>query len=175
MLLLVTLLCIVPGGYVTYEQRVAREQQRAVEALEELGGYVERDETLPSRSVIARAILGDESFGNVTSVQVIQFKLNGCAMNADDALAKIAKLRKTQLLLLFDHRITDAGLVHIARLKRLKSLSLIDAEITDSGLESIATLTELERLRLSGTRLTPAGINKLKTKLPKCTIVLYDM
>ena len=40
MLLVITVLCIGPGGYVAYEQQKARVYQGAVEALEKSGGGV---------------------------------------------------------------------------------------------------------------------------------------
>ncbi len=41
LLVVVTLLCLGPGGYVAYEQRKARARKAAVEAIEELGGVVQ--------------------------------------------------------------------------------------------------------------------------------------
>src|SRR5688572_12050313 len=88
LLVVVTLLCIGPGGYVAYEQRKARKQKAAVKAIEKLGGYVEYDRTVPVRSPIMRQALGDESFGNVDVVRLFGKQEN------DAALGPIAELTK---------------------------------------------------------------------------------
>ena len=68
LLVLMTLLCLGPGGYVAYEQRRARQQKAAVLAIEEVGGLVRYDDRASVRSPMMRQILGDESFGNALSV-----------------------------------------------------------------------------------------------------------
>ena len=48
LLVVMTLLCLGPGGYVAYEQEKARRQKAAVEAIEKLGGNVKYDWTCQS-------------------------------------------------------------------------------------------------------------------------------
>src|SRR6185436_12188597 len=72
LLVVLTLLCLGPGGYVAYEQNKARRQKAAVEAIEKLGGTVAYDhEVPPPRSALMRQILGDESFGYVYVVSFV--------------------------------------------------------------------------------------------------------
>jgi hypothetical protein len=137
----VTLLCVGPGGFVVYEQKKARDQKSAVEAIERLGGNIYYDENAPVRSATMRWILGDERFGNVDAV----------------GFAKTS--------------VTDADLVHLAALPRLTSLSLSQTNVTDSGLmQHVASLRSLEALGLYDTRATDAGIDELQKALPNCMI-----
>src|SRR5260221_1201809 len=62
LLVSMTLLCIGPGGHVAYEQNKARRQKAAVEAIQELGGIVQYDQTVPPRSATMRQILVSTSF-----------------------------------------------------------------------------------------------------------------
>lgn len=139
-LVVVTLLCIGPGGYVAYEQRKARKQKAAVEAIEKLGGEVRYDRTTPVRSGMLRQILGDESFGNVTEV------------------------------LLANSQVTDVGLEHLAELTDLEILGLTDTQVTDGGLAHLAGLKNLDHLWLYDTQVTDAGIAELQKALPGCKI-----
>jgi Leucine Rich Repeat (LRR) protein len=165
LLVVLTLLCVGPGGFVAYEQRKARQQQAAVEAIEKLGGSVEYDEEVPARSAMVRQILGDESFGNVDVVSL-------CDTQANDAtLVHVAGLKSLKHLSLSDTQVTDAGLVYLAGLNGLTSLTLDNTQVTDAGLVHLAGLTKLEILLLPNTQVTDAGVAKLQKALPNCRII----
>src|SRR5436190_22236931 len=90
LLVVLTLLCLGPGGYVAYEQAKARRQTATVEAIKKLGGvfdYASRD---PVRSPLIRQILADDWPGMVVSLDPK------------------------------GHLMTDAGWVHLAKLPSLR-------------------------------------------------------
>jgi hypothetical protein len=175
-LVVLTLLCLGPGGYVAYEQAKARKHKAAVEAIEKFGGKVEFDQTVPVRSATMRQILGNESFGNVRSVifdgtQVSDAGLVhlaelrglkelwlGDTPVTDADLVHLAGLTKLESLYLQETQVSDAGLVHLAGLKGLRELWLKDSLMTDAGLVHLADLKSLEILSLSETRVTDAGL-----------------
>ena len=193
-LVLVTILCIGPGGYVAFEQEKARENQRAVAAIEKLGGYVFYDEKAPARSGLTRLILGDDSFGNVNGVDFNPLKtenrqitdadlrhlqsfprlnhlvLKNCRQITDAGLGELSGLANLQYLYLNDTPITDAGLVHLAGLASLERLSLAHTQVTGPGLLQLSGLTKLDYLYLYSTRIPPDGVEEIQKALPKCRI-----
>ena len=128
LLVVLTLLCIGPGGYVAYEQRKAREQKATVKSLETLGAFIRRDPRTPPRSALMRAILGDESFAHVTLV----------SMNNKGSVA------------------VDAGLVDVARLNGVVELSLVRSQVSTSAMKKVAGLKSLKVLGLDETQMTDA-------------------
>ena len=62
LLVVLTLLCVGPGGYVAYEQSKARRQKAAVEAIEKIGGRISYDPKVSQRPNWLKSILGDDSF-----------------------------------------------------------------------------------------------------------------
>jgi Leucine Rich repeat len=166
LLVVITVLCVGPGGYVAYEQQKARQQKGAAEAIQKVGGDYHRDETIPLRSAGMRFLLGDDRFGHVCSVWFF------CPSKVTDVdllhLRHFPHLREVE----FGGReidsrdpgtilVTDRGLDHLAALTTLKQLSLDDTEITDAGLARLAGLTELKFLSLDGTHVTDAGLAHL--------------
>jgi hypothetical protein len=152
LLVVLTLLCLGPGGYVAYEQAKARRQKVAVGVIEELGGSVEYDQTVPARSAMVRQILGDESFGNVNTVSL------GWRQVSDADLVHLAEITKLKTLWLGQTDVTDAGLVHLADQKALVSLSLTKTKVTDAGLVHLVSLTGLTELWLDNTQVADAGL-----------------
>jgi predicted negative regulator of RcsB-dependent stress response len=152
LLVVLTLLCLGPGGYVAYEQRKAREQKAAVEAIEKLGGKVETNNKVPGRSPMLRQILGDESVGNVVSVT-----LNDTDVT-DAGLVHLSGLKGLKHLSLNKTQVTDAGLQHLSGLKELTYLCLDGRQMTESGLRHLAGLKELKYLQLQDPELTDAGL-----------------
>ena len=194
LLVVMTLLCLGPGGYVAYEQGKAREKRGAVQAIEKLGGYLFYDESIPPRSALARLILGDETFGNVNGVDFNPLKtqnrqitdadlrhlrsfprlnhlaLKNCRQITPVGLRELAGRTNLQYLYLTDTPITDDALVHLAGLSNLKELSLPGTQITDAGLVHLTGLGSLEFLYLYSTRVTPAGVEELHQAIPRCHI-----
>ena len=194
LLIAMTVLCIGPGGYVAFEQEKARENQRAVAAIEKLGGYVFYDEKAPARSGLTRLILGDDSFGNVNGVDFNPLKtenrqitgadlrhlksfprlnhlvLKNCRQITDGGLAELSGRASLQYLYLNDTPITDAGLAHLAGLASLEELSRTRTQVTGPGLVQLSGLTKLNFLYLYSTRVSPASVDEIQKALPKCRI-----
>ena len=194
MLVVLTLVCLGPGGYVAFEQQKAREQKRSVEAIERLGGTVDYRQDSQSRSPAMRLILGDESFGDVNTVHFgisgntnekvtdadlqcftrlthIRFLcLEGCKRFTGTGIETLAGLPKLDSLDLTSTQISDDCLAHLGELKRLDHLILDDTQITDAGLTHLAKLSQLEYVELIDTRVTQTGVGNLQKKLPNCRI-----
>jgi hypothetical protein len=194
LLVVLTVLCLGPGGYVAYEQGKVRKQQGAVAAIENLGGYVFYDERPPRRSGLTRLILGDDTFGNVDGVDFNPLKtenrqitdadlrhlqsfplldhlaLKNCRQITDGGLAELSGLPNLRYLYLNDTPITDAGLVHLAGLGNLEELSLTHTQVTGPGLIQLSGLTRLDYLYLYSTRIPPDGVDEIQKALPKCRI-----
>lgn len=152
MLVVTTLLCIGPGGYVAYEQAKARKQKAAVEAIKKLGGRVEYEKSLPGRSATMRAILGDDSSGRTFYVWLARTP----ATDAD--LSQLRSLNGVTDVFVSNTQVTDAGLVHLARLRKLEYLNFENTKVTSAGLVHLAGLTKLEYLHFEKTQVTDAGL-----------------
>jgi Leucine-rich repeat (LRR) protein len=194
LLLAMSALCLGPGSYVAYEQGKARKPQQAVAAIENLGGYVFYDESVPVRSGLKRLILGDDTFGNVSGVDFNPLKnenrqitdrdlrllrsfprlnhlvIKNCKQVSDEGLSELSRLPNLQYLYLNDTPITDAGLAHLAALKNLKELSLTDTKVTSAGLAQLSGLTNLSFLYLYSKREEPMDAAQLQKALPRCCI-----
>lgn len=194
LLVLVTVLCLGPGGYIAYEQAKVRRQQEAVVAIERLGGYIFYEEKSPVRTGLSRMILGDDSCSRVIGVDFNPLKTeNGQIADADlrllqsfprlhhlvlkdcpsisaEGLAELSSLKNLQYLYLNDTPVTDAGLVHLAGLSRLEELSLTHTQVTGPGLAQLSGLTSLQFLYLYSTDIAPKFVEELQRALPKCRI-----
>ena len=65
----------------------------------------------------------------------------------------------------------DAPLKDLVTIKRLKKLNLAHTKITDNAVDALQTLTQLEWLR-GDSRLTEEATENLRSKLPKCNVVM---
>ncbi len=115
------------------------EQERAVAAIEKLGGKVGRDEKRPGKPVVRVDLDGPD----VT----------------DAALAYLAAFPDLMELSVRRSRVTDVGLGPLARLKRLTALSIEGTPgVTDAGVERLRPCTALRELSLTETRVTGKGL-----------------
>jgi hypothetical protein len=125
-------------------------QQRAVAAVEKLGGKVE---------------FGPEG----PAGPVVRVRLNDTRVTDKDLehLRGLTALRRLDL-----HRtaVTDEGLRHLRGLTRLNRLYLTGTGVSDKGLAHLTGLAELEYLHLGRTKVTAAGVEKLRRQLPKAQI-----
>jgi hypothetical protein len=177
-LLVMTLVCIVLGRYITK----VRDEQRATNIIKGWGGTVVLDyqfkvdsppvlrgdlpalftskksaNSLPPspRFQRLRNLVGDHYFSNVVSV-TLPYHSNA---NVDvNVLKAFGRLR---LLNLSGTRTEDNDLRKLASLSTLKELYLQDTNITDDGIEWLTKLRRLRRLSLRGTVVSDAGIKKL--------------
>ena len=191
-LLLFMLLVSLGMSWVAVKIDRARRQERAVEEIEKLGGYVMYDYVfqggVPPGPAWLRSLWGENILATVV---VVNFdcsrvseaglehlkgltKLEGLVLNnteASDAWLKhLEGLTRLQGLWLHHTRVTDAGLEHLKRLTQLQSLDLWDTRVTDGGLEQLKGLTQLQGLDLTDTQVTDEGVKRLQKVLPKCKI-----
>ena len=174
-LLLAVLVLSLPLSWFAVRTEQARKQRNAVEAIEELGGWVYYDyqwdgigpqaPTEPSELPWVRESWGEDFFSDVTFVQLI----NVGATDAD--LQCLQGLPNIRILGLDNNQIGDAGLKHLEGLDNLQWLDLGYTRISDKGLKHLERLTSLRWLDLTRTQVTPEGVKKLQEALPACEIV----
>jgi Leucine-rich repeat (LRR) protein len=117
-------------------------EDKAVAAIEKLGGKATRDPKLPGNPVV--------------SVSLIAKKVN------DEALKDLAGLKQLRSLDLRSTQVTDAGLKELRALDKLRSLFLSSTKVTDAGLKELRELTSLDMLYLDATKVTDAGLAELR-------------
>lgn len=142
-------------------------QDRAIAAIQRLGGKSEVDEKAPDRPLVKV----DLSFAQLTDADVAHLKglaglqeLYLCGTEVTDAgLEHLSGLTALEVLDLWRcGNVTDAGLEHLNRMTALRKLSLWNTEITDAGLGHVGRLTSLQQLDLSHTQVTCDGLEHMK-------------
>ena len=91
------------------------DQAKAIAEIEELHGFVTRDETNPDKPVIGLDLTGSD----VT----------------DAGLQHLRGLPQLQELVLHHTKVTDAGLGHLSQVTRLRGLWLGSTKVGDAGLK----------------------------------------
>jgi len=162
------------------ETHRAREQERAVHAVQRLGGRVGYSDEVLAGLTVSKArgsgavtiassmhklppgdtswieqFLGEHYFRRVDEIGVSGPEVT------DGLLPRIAALSRLRLLSLHDAPVTDEGLAHLEGLASLEVLILDRTRITDRGLEHLRGLTNLEMLSLNGTDVSDAGLKHL--------------
>jgi hypothetical protein len=136
-----------------------------------------------------RDMIGEECFGEVTGVQLLDTPatnddlkylavlpsvervwLSSTNVN-DDGLPLLKVCPKLKFLALEGTPITDAGIAHLTAFRDLEYLSLSGTKCTDAGLVHLAKLPRLTHLLLWDTAITDAGYQKLQAALPECEIL----
>jgi hypothetical protein len=188
--LLVTVLCVALGRWVTTAER----QRQAVAAIEATGGFIDyvpflalvegSGVTNPRESeafpvTLLRHWLPPDYFDEVLQVHLTNTRLTEAGLvhlrgltdlqtlglgNTQDTDAALARLRLTglQQLWLGGSQVTDAGLAHLQGLTGLQDLSLGSTQVTDAGLVYLRGLTSLQTLALNDTQITDAGLAHLQ-------------
>jgi Leucine-rich repeat (LRR) protein len=184
LLIALTLLAVIPGGYIVHERGEAQRQTAAVAKLKELGAEVY------ARPNWLHTLLVPGAPGDVVGVglrqpywytpedlapladlsELVWIDLQDSNVT-DDALVRLASLPNLERLRLDETQITDAGLLHLAGLPKLHTLNLSSTKITDAGLAHLARLPNLKELYIQKTQVTPAGTAKLQQALPEADIV----
>ena len=179
MLLAVTFAAVLVG----WNMHRRREQQRAIAAVQELGGTSQQvlaDLSLASRVGavwtqdnslwLANLHLTDEDLDRVPLEAMHTLRGFHAADNrlTDRSLARLAGRSELESLdLTSNPDITDEGLAQLKNLRGLKQLMLRNnPRITDAGLVHLESLQNLELLILIGTSVTPTGGKQLQSKLP---------
>jgi Leucine-rich repeat (LRR) protein len=148
--------------------------EKAIAAIQEAGGKVERDEKGPDKPVIvvnfATTQAADDVLANLKGLSALQkLTLNGTKIT-DAGLEQLKGLTGLQKLYLVDTKVTDAGLEHLKGMTSLQILSLVGTQVTDAGLEHLKGLTNLQMVFLYGTKVSDAGAKALQEALPKVKI-----
>jgi len=169
----------------------ARDQQQAVEAIQEAGGNVKYNygvgaagaterlrwhgglieiplrpppppPSLPGPDWL-RKLIGIHYFVSVVQVYISP------ATKAE--LEKLKSFKELRVLYCGYCAFTDADLEALGDLTNLQVLTLTwGAQITDKGLEHLKGLTNLRQLYLDTTEVTDVGVKKLQRSLPNCEI-----
>jgi hypothetical protein len=184
LLIALTLLAVVPGGYVVHQRGVAQRQTAAVAKLKELGAEVyARPNWL--HSFLVPGAPGDvvglglrqpywltreelAPLADLTDLVWLDLQHTNAT---DDALVPLSRLKNLERLRLDETAITDAGLVHLAGLPNLHTLNLSETQITDAGLAHLEHVESLGELYLQKTQVTPAGTAQLQQALPMLDII----
>jgi Leucine-rich repeat (LRR) protein len=140
-------------------------EDKAVKAIEKLGGQYGRDEKAKGKPIVRVFLLGPKvkDAGLKLLAGLKQLKLLNLQNTqvTDGGLKHLAGLKQLRSLLLFNAKVTDAGLKELAGLKQLRSLDFSKTKVTDAGLKHLAGLKQLQTLELRHTKVTDAGLKHL--------------
>src|SRR5262249_46579968 len=141
------------------EFRVA--QDKAVAAIESLGGTAEVDASSPDRPVLKVNLEGKEvtdsqlePLKGLSRLQTLSLARTGMS---DAGLAILEYLPSLQRLDLAGTRVSDAGLKHLRKLTQLRDLDLGLTDTTSAGLSYLEGLEQLQRLDLRWTGVDDTG------------------
>jgi serine/threonine protein kinase len=179
-------------GALVREAEAPEAADPALAMLNRLRARVQRDESRPSRPVVAIAFkdtppeslpspdcgvwkVTDADLKLLTTFDRLQsLDLTDARLVTDAALKDLSSLRQLRHLYLGRTRVTDAGLKDVAALRQLRGLGLEEIEVTDAGVRDVAGLTQLTYLNLGGTHLTDAGMKELAPLTQLRMLCLYD-
>jgi hypothetical protein len=157
-------------GYVANVRRYRAEQERAIAAIERLGGYigarrgycVTNPDQRPVRAVMWTSDdAADADLARLAWLPELDTLYLDAPRVTDAGLERLRVLTNLEDLDLAETRVSDASLGPILRLTRLESLTL-RGPITDRGLERLVSLKNLRGLWLSESKVTDAGLVHLK-------------
>src|SRR5260370_26867254 len=123
------------------EASEAGDEQRAVAAIERLGGKLTRGRDLPGKPVVVASLKGTGA--------------------TDDDMRELKGFPHLQLLDLTGTKVGDAGLARLKGLTGLRSLILDFTPVTQDSIASLKNLPLLNTGMLDGTGGTDAGLSPL--------------
>jgi hypothetical protein len=140
-------------------------EERAVRAVQRLGGEVVRAEAAPSGPVVEVVLSGsdvnDAGLRELAGLKHLRaLRLEGTPVSGT-GLSHLADLEELERLHLGGTRVGDAGLKGLAGLKRLRVLDLRGTRVTGAGLKELAGLQQLQELDLTDSRVTGPGLSAL--------------
>jgi Leucine-rich repeat (LRR) protein len=170
------LLALTP--WMTVCVRADEAEDKAVKAIQEMGGRIYRDEKAKDKPIVFVSLNGTEvadpelkhlakHLAGLKQLQTLGLRRTKVT---DKGLEHLAGLKQLQTLGLVSTQVTDAGLKHLAGLRQLRKLDLTNTQVTDAGLKHLAGLKQLKMLDLRGTKVTGKGKADLKKALPKLQI-----
>lgn len=150
-------------------------RDKAIAALQRVGGRITVDETATGKPVVAvdfrrhKILDGDLKYlATFTELKKLDLYDTGIT---DAGLAHLASLKRLELLEINSPNVTDKGLAHLEGLTNLKELYLYGTSVTDAGMVYLAKMTRLRVVDVSATEVTVAGTVALEKALPKVKIV----
>jgi hypothetical protein len=171
-LLVLTVAVALPCSWLAGEMKTAREQKKAVAAMQALHGWVLYDYQVffdraytdenakPPEPAWLGALLGNDFFHDAA-----ELRLDGSDADkiTDADMEPLERLPGLQSLNLDRTAVSDKGLEHVKGMTRLRELCLRCPRVTDAGLKCLAGLTKLEQLWLWGDeQVGDAGLASLK-------------
>jgi antitoxin (DNA-binding transcriptional repressor) of toxin-antitoxin stability system len=165
-----------PAGQSSPAMASSDERDRAIAAIEKLGGRVEFQNDQPDKPVRLIYLLGDritdKELALIKPLSDLQRLDLHDSITTDEGLRLLGQMRRLEALYLWNTLITDAGLSHLRGLKHLHLLNLSGTKITDKGLEQVGQMTTLDMLRVDDTKVTDAGLGQLKQLERLCMLGL---
>lgn len=160
-LLIAIVVLSLPLSWVGVIIQRARNQMKAVRAIQTVGGevrynyrraYVSSNEWDSLSSCAAPPQWMRALVGNEFSVAVCN-----CCYGLDANWVELEEINDKQMLCLL-------------KCSTLEYLCIRDSQVTDRGLERLRELRNLKLLVLYGTQVTPEGVKRLQEALPNCQI-----
>ena len=186
-----TVMLAIVGTALQFGLRIHR-QQRAIRAIEQLGGGIRIRNTAPSwlKSVLSDGMkkpfeeaydagfleteLQDADLRHLAELTELEGVAISEAQITDAALVHVEGLTRMESVLIWDPRLTDDGLAHLRRLKKLKEIDIESTLITDGGLEHFKALPHLKRLILRKAKVPHAGVDELKRAHPGLDVTVIS-
>lgn len=192
LLVLVTLLSLVLGGWFTQVQPY-RAQHLALTQIRSLdGGVLVRKAEGPAwQRYLVQTFVAPEAFVEAHHITMHADQIPGAmqttlarlpfvehlkldSSGVDDRM--VAALPADAPLVSLSVRgtdISDRSLAKLARLRHLSNLQLESTGVTDEGLEWLERSRSLDQLWLRWTKVTPEGVERFREAHPECAVVTY--
>jgi hypothetical protein len=140
------------------------DEDHAVQALQQLGAIIKRDETRPSRPVVAVGfgvpwIPTDTEFELVMGIADLErLGISATQTKGMDAkLKELKDLKDLEVLDLWATDVTDAGLKELKGMEHLRTLNLCATKVTGASLKDLKELKNLRKLSLTLCPVTAAS------------------
>jgi internalin A len=129
--------------------------------IEDAGGGVERDESLPNRPIIDVMISDSKATdGILKQISALGGTVRAIALSStsfsDAGLKDLKYFPKLETLALANTKVTDAGMKEFLRLEHIENIDLSGNAVTDAALKNLKGLVNLRTLTLDNTPVTDA-------------------
>jgi hypothetical protein len=169
-------------------------RDRAIAAVERLGGAADVDKTRPGKPVVGVDLsrtavtdadlvllewlpelealdlrltsVGDAGVAHLAGTKTLRFVNLFRTHLTDAGLPHLAGNAGLETLLVGGTQVTDDGLARLAAFPRLRKLSVFDTRVGDAGLEHLRRHSRLETLLLDKSKVTEAGKERISAALP---------
>lgn len=177
----------------------ARDQQKAVRAIEKVYGRVYYDYHLMENGQIEdrpatwvpqwlsrglakhvvhpvvyvdldSELVTDATLAEVAKLRHLKILHIANTSITNDGLRVLQALPELRVVTLNTEGITDEAMEHLATCQSLEEVLVENAVITDSGLMQLTRARRLKRLSLLGSKITPRGLLHFHLDLPNCVV-----